>query len=228
MSILRFFKTVAVIFNFVLGALGIFGYIWRPIFRAGTTAAPYWLVRLYSWLSPRGTAIMLALWVLFLLLSLIGRLTTKDGGKSFNPLVSTLRIGLIIAVIAAIPSFLVKHSHISSETYNSGNYNLLRETSFGKTSLMLVECTDPGQFSCRPIERANIAIPLPPTPMPTRVVVIEGVEVILAPNYIPTATPPVEFGIKADSGDLGIRVGTQWKILATPSAILETTPEPSE
>lgn len=219
MSILRVFTTLAIILNFLLGGLGLFGYIWRPLFRAGTTSAPYWLVRLYSWFTPRGTAIILGLWILFWLFSLIGRLT-KDGGKSFSPLLSILRVGLVIAVIAAIPSFLVRHTHLSAENYNSGNYNLLKETSFGQTSLLLVHCTDPGQLSCRPIERANIALPPEPTPVPTRIVEVQGVEIILVPNYIPTATPPVAFGIEADSGDLGVRVGNQWKILATPEATI--------
>lgn len=223
MSILRVFTTLTIILNFVLGGLGLFGYIWRPIFRAGTTAAPYWLVRLYSWLTPRGTAVILGLWAVFWLFSFIGRFVSKDGGKSFTPLLGVLRIGLVIAVLASIPSFLVSHTHISAEDYNSGNYNLLKETSFGQTSLLLVHCTDPGQLSCRPIERANISLPADPTPIPTQMVEVQGVEIILVPNYIPTPMPPVAFGIEADTGDLGVRVGNQWKILATPDAT--ETPE---
>ena len=219
MSILRVFTTLTIIFNFVLGALGLFGYIWRPIFREGARSAPYWLVRLYTWLPPRGTAVLLGLFVLFFMLSILGRFTMKDSGQSFNPLLSVLRIGLIIAVISAIPSFLIKHTHISSEDYNSGNYNLMRESSFGSTSLLLVHCSDPGQLSCRPISRLdNYPIPDPPQPMPTRVVVVEGVEVILEPNYIPTPTPPVAFGIEAASGDLAVRVGQNWNLVATPEA----------
>lgn len=228
MSILRVFTTLTIIFNFLLGGLGLFGYIWRPIFRTGETAAPYWLVRLYSWLSPRGTAIILALWILFWIFALIGRFVSNDGGKGFSPLLGALRIGLIIAVISAIPAFLVKHTHISAENYNSGNYNLLREKSFGQTTLLLVHCTDQGQLSCKSLSRTNMPLPLPPTPMPTQVVEVDGVEVILVPNYIPTATPPVEFGIEASTGDLAVRVGNNWNTLATPALEETVTPEPSE
>ena len=219
MSILRVFTIFTVFLNFLLGVLGLFGYIWRPIFRNGSTAAPYWLVRLYTWLPPRGTAILLGLFILFFMLSFLGRFTMKDSGAGFNPLLSALRFGLIIAVISTIPSFLVKHTHISSENYNSGNYNLMRESSFGSTNLLLVHCSDPGQLSCRPISRLdNYPLPDAPTPMPTRVVVVEGIEVILQPNYIPTPIPPVEFGIEAASGDLAVRIGQNWNLVATPEA----------
>jgi hypothetical protein len=230
MSILRFFTILTVVSNFILGALGLFGYIWRPAFRAGTSSAPYFLVRLYSWLTPRVIAVMLGLWLLFWMLAFVTSFASKGGEKLFNSLLSALRIGLVIAVISGIPSLLVKHSHIDAQAYNSGNYNFLRENSFGKTSLLLVYCTDPGQLSCRTIERADIPLPLESPPMPTRVVEVQGVEVILAPNYIPTATPPVEFGIEAASGDLAVRVGQTWNILATPEIPPEAvvTPAPSE
>ena len=220
MSILRIFTTLTIIFNFVIGALGLFGYIWRPIFREGARSAPYWLVRLYTWLPPRGTAVLLGLFVLFFMLSFLGRFTMKDGGQSFNPLLSVLRLGLIIAVISSIPSFLVKHTHISSEDYNTSNYNLMRESSFGNTSLLLVHCSDPGQLSCKPISRLdNFPLPFDPPPMPTRTVIVEGQEVILKPNYIPTPTPVVEFGIEAASGDLAVRIGQNWNLVATPEPI---------
>ena len=47
---------------------------------------------------------------------------------------------------------------------------------------------------------------------------------ILSPNYIPTATPPVEFGIEAASGDLAVRVGQNWNIVATPQATPTSEP----
>ena len=202
--------------------LGGFGWIWRPFFRIGESSSPYWLVRLYSYITPISTAVVLVLLVIFWFFGFIGRNFSKSGGKGMIEMTGLLRIGLIIAVIAVIPSFMVSHTHIESEVYNSGNYNLLREVSFGQTSLMLVECSDPGQMSCRTISRQNMAVPLPATEMPTRVVEIEGIEVILKPNYIPTSTPAVEFGVEASSGQLGVRVGNDWVIVATP----EMTPTP--
>ncbi|MFK7804803.1 MAG: hypothetical protein AB8G95_24435 [Anaerolineae bacterium] len=234
MSILRVFTTLTIVFNILLGGLGLFGYFWRPIFRDGSTNAPYVLLRLYSWLTPRGTAVILGLWLLFWLFALIGRFVSKDGGKTFGPLIGVLRIGLIIAVLASIPSFLVSHEHISEESYNESNYNLMKETSFGQTSLLVVRCSDSSQFSCKMEERVNVNLPPDPTPIPiqpTRVVEIEGHEVILIPNYIKTPTPPVAFGIEADSGDLGVRIGNQWGIIATvqvPTPIGTPNPEAGE
>lgn len=223
MSIVRFFRILTIVANFVLGALGLFGYFWRPVFRDGSRFAPYWLVRLYTWLPPRATAVFLGLFALFFALSFLGRFTMKDGGKGFDPLLSVLRVGLVVAVIAAIPSFLVRHTHISSKDYNSNHYNLMRESSFGNTSLLLVYCADPGQLSCRPVSRLdNYPLPDAPPPMPTRVVVVEGKEVILKPNYIPTPTPSVEFGIEASSGDLAVRIGQNWNLVATPDPDLAT------
>ncbi|MEM8857900.1 MAG: hypothetical protein AAGD96_06245 [Chloroflexota bacterium] len=202
--------------NSVLAVLGLYGYIWRPFFRTGSGTNPYWLVRVYSWFTPLGTATVLGLLIVFWVISQIAGFVSKDAGAGFGGLVGNLRIGLFIAVLAMIPSWLVKHEHISAEAYNSGVYNLMRETSFGETSLLLVQCTDPGQFSCKPIERTNIYLPPEPTPLPTVVKTIEDIEVVLEPNYILTPTPPVEFGIEASSGDLAVRVGNQWRILATP------------
>ena len=216
MSILRALSILSLILNGSLAILGLYGYIWRPFFRTGASTNPYWLVRLYSWFTPLGTATVLGLLVLFWLLSFIAGFISKDASDGLGALARTMRIGLVIAVLALLPSLLVKHEHISAEPYNSGVYNLMRETSFGDTSLLLVQCTDPGQFSCRPIERTNVNIPPAPTPQPTIVKIIENVEVVLEPNYILTPTPVAAFGIESTSGDLGIRVGNQWRILATP------------
>lgn len=227
MSILKFFRTLIVALNFIFIATGLFGYIWRPSFLVGGRSAPYWLVRLYSTLSLWSVTIILGLWLLVWLLAFLGRIALSNGDKTIQPLLGALRLALILAVIAGLPAMFARHSHIEAELYNSGSYNLLKETRLGQTNLLLVHCTDPGQLQCRPVERAAIYLPPEPTAMPTRVVVVEGVEVILKPDYIPTATPPVEFGIEATSGDLAVRVGETWNVLATPDT-LPATPDPSE
>ncbi len=223
MSILRIVRSIVLFLNGAALILGVYGWGWRPFFRIGERSSPYWLVRLYSYITPLGAGIVLILLILVLLLGYIGKVVSNDGGKGMFDIAGLLRIGLVIAVIAMIPAFLVTHTHLESEDFNTGNYNLLREESFGQTSLMLVECTDPGQMSCKTVARQDMPLPMPPTPMPTRVVEIEGREVILVPNYVETPVPLVELGIEASTGQLGIRIGDQWQILATP----EATPEPN-
>ncbi len=216
MSILRVFRTLILVINGALTVLGLYGFIWRPLFRAGQRSSPYWLVRLYSYITPLGAAVVLALLIVFWFLGLLSRSFAKDGGKAMNDIFGLLKVGLLVAVIAMLPSWFVSHSHIESETYNSGNFNLLREESMGKTSLMLVECTDPGQLSCKTVARQDMFLPEIATPMPTVVVTVEGLEVILKPNYVPTATPAVRFGIEASTDVLGVRIGNDWTIVATP------------
>lgn len=222
MSILRVLRSIILFVNGAALILGVYGWAWRPFFRIGERSSPYWLVRLYSFITPLTAGVVLILLILFWLFGYIGRVVANDGGKGMFDIAGLLRIGLVIAVIAMIPSFMVTHTHLESEDFNTGNFNLLREESFGQTTLMLIECTDPGQMSCKTVARQDMPLPMPPTIMPTEVVEIDGYEVILVPDYVETPVPPVELGIEASTGQLGIRLGDQWQIWATP----ESTPEP--
>ncbi len=211
----------------IIGFLA-YAYLIRPGFMAGSFSAPYWLLRFYNWGSPQ----ILFFTIIFILVvwpfNWLGGLFRFNMPSEIQPLKRILLINVVLGIFAALPTMTIYTEHMTMEQLGDDNFYLIRQESGSLASYGVFRCNDPAGFSCRNIDWSPaVPAPLPtPTVMPETVVDVNGQSVIIAPPFIPTATPSAELILDTTGSAISLKVGTQRLHITSTVNTIDPTPIP--